>query len=145
VFGLTQNIDQLENVLCCPRKLTFMRRKIIYASHLHKPFSNALPYFEQAMVERPILCGLPAWASLGLLKQVGPIKSLSQLSTANNMTDNYTGHQSPPRESLLFSHTLFLPYYLRCHLSLSSSQLLKLYENIIIVSQYAYILIKHKF
>jgi hypothetical protein len=110
VFGSTQNIDQLENVLCCLRKITFMRRKIIYASHLHKPFSNALPHFGQTMVERPILCGLPAWASLGLLKQVGPIKSLSQLSAANNMTDNYTEHQSHPRESLLFSHTLFLPY-----------------------------------
>lgn len=69
-----------------PRKVTLMRRKMVYTSHLLKPFSITLYNPKRQLWEGPLL-GIYTCPNVQLSRQVGPTKIFSQLHTqfVNNM------------------------------------------------------------
>jgi len=99
------------------------RQKMVYASHLPKPFFTSLPHPQADNCES---------ASNGahLLEQVGCTRALSQLHAqiVNNRTNNCIVSRSYLRMPYIFTH--FFALQLIFIVFLSSSHLFRLYENI---------------
>jgi hypothetical protein len=116
-----------------PRKISFMRCKIVYAYNLYKPLFAALPYILVYNCERtPYGAYLPKHVSgcPNIYPVRLPHKSHFTIVCSYCLQFGQTIaldlNLNP--QDILFSHTLFL-----CSSSspsLSSSHLLKLYENI---------------